>query len=489
MNETPPITVLEDSPRLSGWKDIARYLGRGARTVQRWEKEHGLPVRRLAGKGGRSESVFAFAAELDEWLKSAAAIQARDSDDRNGAGDNGALEDDDVERQSPETEDTAPGVATTADAPGPGRWRRAVPLVVALGALIAVALWYIHAPRLDAPPRRVAAPVSARIEGPALVAVDAAGGDLWRYEFPYPLQQVEAVLVDGGTAPSVVTLADIDGDTAMEVLINAKPSTGSEPGSTPGLHCLNADGTLRWVYRTAREASFGGERYGGPFLPYRVFVTAAPENPAGRAVWAVSIHAQMFPALLQRLDPRSGNTSGEYWSNGYIDGVRVSQLGGRPVIMVGACNNESKGASLAALDAVSFSGSAPAVNPKYRCDDCPPGAPLDFIVFPKPGRFASIDTSSNVMRLEIGSADISVGVRHASASLPGAFAMVFYRLTPDLEPISADTGDGYSAVSQALARAGLIPVPPDAVDPVREFFPLQRWNGTAFIPVPPIGKR
>ena len=36
--------------RLDSWKEIAAYLGRGIRTVQRWEREEGLPVHRLAHK-------------------------------------------------------------------------------------------------------------------------------------------------------------------------------------------------------------------------------------------------------------------------------------------------------------------------------------------------------------------------------------------------------------------------------------------------------
>ncbi len=51
---------------LTGWKDIAKYLGCGVRTVQRWEKLS-LPVRRPT-KGARS-AVMAISEELDAWLK------------------------------------------------------------------------------------------------------------------------------------------------------------------------------------------------------------------------------------------------------------------------------------------------------------------------------------------------------------------------------------------------------------------------------------
>jgi hypothetical protein len=50
----------------SGWKDIAAYLGKGVRTVQRYEIELGLPVRRPAGKS--RGSVVATRAELDAWV-------------------------------------------------------------------------------------------------------------------------------------------------------------------------------------------------------------------------------------------------------------------------------------------------------------------------------------------------------------------------------------------------------------------------------------
>ena len=50
----------------SGWKSIAKYLDKGVRTVQRYEREHGLPVRRPAGR--RKGSVVATKAELDAWL-------------------------------------------------------------------------------------------------------------------------------------------------------------------------------------------------------------------------------------------------------------------------------------------------------------------------------------------------------------------------------------------------------------------------------------
>jgi tetratricopeptide (TPR) repeat protein len=51
--------------RIDSWKNIAAFLGRDERTVQRWEKERGIPVHRVPGKRG---AVFAYPAELLAWL-------------------------------------------------------------------------------------------------------------------------------------------------------------------------------------------------------------------------------------------------------------------------------------------------------------------------------------------------------------------------------------------------------------------------------------
>jgi hypothetical protein len=65
--ETNGASAAPESTRiLNSWKEIAAHLGRGVRTVQRWEQELALPVRRPRGKS--RSAVIALAADLDEWL-------------------------------------------------------------------------------------------------------------------------------------------------------------------------------------------------------------------------------------------------------------------------------------------------------------------------------------------------------------------------------------------------------------------------------------
>jgi hypothetical protein len=51
---------------LTSWKDIARYMGKGVRTVQRWEQDFGLPVRRP--HGSNKKAVLARPRDLDLWV-------------------------------------------------------------------------------------------------------------------------------------------------------------------------------------------------------------------------------------------------------------------------------------------------------------------------------------------------------------------------------------------------------------------------------------
>ncbi len=55
---------------LNGWRAIALYLGRNQSTVKRWASEGGLPIHRPTGGAGRKGvPVYAFAEELDGWLR------------------------------------------------------------------------------------------------------------------------------------------------------------------------------------------------------------------------------------------------------------------------------------------------------------------------------------------------------------------------------------------------------------------------------------
>jgi hypothetical protein len=60
---------------LTGWKEIAEYLGLGVRTVQRYERSFLLPIHRLGGKS--HAAVVAFPEDLKAWLRHASLDEGR----------------------------------------------------------------------------------------------------------------------------------------------------------------------------------------------------------------------------------------------------------------------------------------------------------------------------------------------------------------------------------------------------------------------------
>ena len=64
---------------LTSWKEIANYLGKGVRTVQRWEVQFGLPVRRPNEK--TKGIVHATTRDLDRWLEAQWSQRRKDDDE------------------------------------------------------------------------------------------------------------------------------------------------------------------------------------------------------------------------------------------------------------------------------------------------------------------------------------------------------------------------------------------------------------------------
>jgi len=62
---------------LDSWKEIASYLHRTVRTVQRWSRYEGLPIRYQQHRRGRT--VYALKHEIEKWRDSKGLVPARSS--------------------------------------------------------------------------------------------------------------------------------------------------------------------------------------------------------------------------------------------------------------------------------------------------------------------------------------------------------------------------------------------------------------------------
>ena len=367
---TPPASMgssFETEPgRLNGWKEIALHLGKGTRSVQRWEKVYGLPVHRIGREGG--EIVYAFRDEIDRWMASTERERAASGEGSPEAEAGGAP--------------SGPRAPQAGEQEPPARARPRWALAAVLLGLAAVALGALSVLRRPVERLNGAAdggrqPAAWRLENESLTVFDATGALVFEHRFGFPLVgSSSSASPYPAVGPSGVLIADIDGDARSEVLVNVN----ARERANKRLYCFDADGRLRFVHQPTGTRRFGDDEYAEPWLAYRVFLTRGPDG--GRRLWAVFTHNLLFPAVLQELSPRDGAVRQEYWSDGYIEVVHEESWAGRPVVLVGGANNDFRAASLAVFSPDAVSGSAPAARPGYVCHDCPAGGPRDFFLFP-----------------------------------------------------------------------------------------------------------
>ena len=196
-------------------------------------------------------------------------------------------------------------------------------------------------------PRRPAAgqPAAWRMANESLTVFDSNGATLFEHPFGFAVpssSSSDTRPAEYGSPP--VLIADIDEDGRDEVLV----STNAVERANRRLYCFEADGRTRFVHQPTGTRRFGDDEYAEPWLVSRVFLTRGPGG--SRRLWVVSTHNLWFPSVVQELDPH-GAVRQEYWSNGFIIGVVETSWNGRPVVLVGATNNDFRAASLAVFPA------------------------------------------------------------------------------------------------------------------------------------------
>jgi|SRR5215469_6600438 len=71
---------IQDADRLNSWKEIAHYLNRDVRTIQRWEAFESLPIHRQFHR--KSGTVHGYKTEIDAWRKNRSYRKAVDREQK-----------------------------------------------------------------------------------------------------------------------------------------------------------------------------------------------------------------------------------------------------------------------------------------------------------------------------------------------------------------------------------------------------------------------
>jgi len=402
--------------RLDSWKAIAQYLGRDERTVRRWEKTLGLPVRRVPG--GRGHSVFAYVHELEAWLR------VRDP----------AATADLTNISEPDAAAPPPAPVAIADpVVASPRARRLIWQAAAAVLIVSAGAW-AFASRRNGGDR-----LSVRLTPDAVIGADAAGAERWRYLLPEDERRIwlEPPIVLNGGAPGVLAAASQRFDTA----------TGAERGGQ--LYWLTPDGSLDRTWRADDSVAFTATEYGPPWVITDAQVAA---RPSGRLIAVTAHHHNWWPSLVVLLDA-SWRRVGTFVNAGWIEQVRW--LDADRLLVTGFFNGRDAGMA-ALLDATALAGqSPPADDVTYRCPGCGEPRPLRYVTFPRSEVNLAASAPFNRAYVQVIGQRVLIRTMEVDpeSSRP---ADAIYELTPSLDVVSASYSDRYWEEHRTLETRGVL---------------------------------
>ena len=402
---------MANGDRLDSWKAIAAYLNRDERTVRRWEKASGLPVRRVAG--GKGTSVFAYITELDAWL--AAAQPAANH-----------------VAASAQTGDVRAAVSAE---PAPLR-RRAAAVLLAVGVVAGAIAWAVPPPGFEFSDLRV------DVTDTAIVAV-AGGREQWRHDFegervelPNERRRHPADLLERDP-PGIVTA------TAWHI------GASTEAVGSGQVLSLSPSGALVRAFAFDDRLGFGETDYAGPWgiNDFRV-----DDRAEGRRIAVAAHHFQWWPGLVTVLDADL-QRQGTFVNAGWLERVHWLSV---DRLVVSGFSNARDGGVVALLDAGALDGQSPEEpGSPYYCQGCGGDRPLRYIVLPRSELNRITGSRFNRARFEVHSEGITV--RSYEVQLSDTDALdALYEFTSSLEFVSASFSTRYWEEHQALEAQGQI---------------------------------
>lgn len=404
--------------RLDSWKEIAEYVGRDVRTVRRWEKTIGLPVRRVGGDRGRS--AFAFRSEIDAWLRSADAAAA----------------------SSPPL---AEPELVPAPVPAADGSRRSHPLrwtAIASIALVLVLIAWRFPALLSGKPI-----TTVQMTPTAIIAAGPDGSERWRHALP--ADERVALPLGRLDLPAEV----IRGDAGVIAATAYGIRNGDDAFSSGRLYWLATDGALLKTFTFEDRTEFESGTYTSPWsiTDYRVDGSAD-----ARRIAVAAHHFQWWPSLVTILDA-GWNRRGTFVNAGWIE--RVHWLSPDKLIVAGFFN-PFDGGMVALLDANAIDGQSPPApgGEGFRCTACGPGKPIRYVVLPRSevNRAGPFPFNRAILQVT-GDRLVLRTVEMPSTGADAADAL--YEFSPSLTLLRASYSDRYWDAHRALETRGQIDHP------------------------------
>jgi hypothetical protein len=403
--------IRPDAPfTLNGWKDIAAYLGKSVRSVQRWERELGLPVHRINTPDG-GQIVFANQIEIDAWKRTQEA-EKRQPDDADAA---------------------ATGTGTASRPRWTGRLTGRVACLVLGAAFGATAVALI---RFAIPGR----PERFELEGNTLTAYTQAGTPVWTYAFGRTVHHPN-------TSRTFTTRGDVDGDGSTDVVATVRyaPPTSKSTFSDAVL-AFRSDGSLIWQIQPVLQISHKGQTFDGPWQAFDVRISPDRARPR---VWIAYNHQTWRPAFVLEVEPDGRNIL-RYAQSGWLHALQYWQTAAGTFLAVAGVGNEYSRASVALVDVAGEPAqSVPNDDGPLACEGCPRASPHAFFLFP-PSELTALfhRPYSWAKRLAIDGPNLKVATDEGFGE--GSLAT----LSPALRIVAFERADRYWQAHRTFEREG-----------------------------------
>lgn len=318
----------EPAEVLNGWKEIAAHLGRSARSVQRWERDLGLPIHRIKTPDAGS-IIYALKSEVDAWRTRQGELAS--------AGDGAIRDRDNPSALSPDTSIvTAQGQVRAGSA---WTWwlHAPIPAWAAL-ALAGIAVAAVLSVRLIDLERGT--PAKWEFEGRDLRAYTNGGRALWAHSFGQSVSHPTSMRGAGAQA-------DVHGDSREELLVPVRfAAPGSRTVESDAVVAFGADGSVVWSIQPIVKFTATSETFEGP---WQVRDIATGMSAQGLRTWIAYSHHTWWPAFVLEIAP-NGASHLKYVQPGRIYSLTYWRTPTDTWLVAGGTLNEASNASAALVN-------------------------------------------------------------------------------------------------------------------------------------------
>lgn len=438
---------------LHGWKEISQYLGKSVRSVQRWERELGLPVRRL--DTGAGQTVYARVEELERWREQRGAAGVPEDDPEDAPSPSGP--------PAPVTPTSVAAMATVRPTQPPWRTIIAGGLLLAVGFVLGTLQSFQQAVSAKEP-------VKYAFVNSGLRAYSASDQLVWYHDFGHTVSNVLS------SPPESV---DIDGDGRAEVVAAVRfgPAGTRVSNRSDAVVALNSDGTVRWQVDLQLHLKFKGGEFEGP---WQVHAFAVQREGRSRRTWVAFGHHTWWPGVVLEILP-DGTNRVVYLQSGRVRALAEWKTSAGHFLALGGVNNEYRQPSLAIVpidpDAVGkpFVYASPqSADSDFACLDCGDSTPLRYYLF------SGSEFQEPMRSLSATVENVSVAGEDLKVSLDGSAGFTIATVGQNLDVRTLFRADNFENQHRMLEAQGLLTHPLEQCPEVGSDRPVRVFSSSGW---------